>query len=466
MKFLNSLIAKGISRVILLTPNLLIAILLRLAIKQRKSNGKDTILYGKGSSKCTILALDSERYRGDIDILAKSEEFRVLHIRQGWQRLLIQVFLKGKYYIYEVENATNNTDLYNRHKKTQSLITDVLAKLYKIINVDCVTTVHFKYIPDYYWTVASESLNIPYIMLYRECNVMSPIIYDMVLSMMLSHDHFHGSHVIVHNQRCKDVFIESNFVEEEKITIASALRMDTLVKNINQGKYKNIAQEKKRKKFTLFYFPVNSSMFGSNNTSVDIKKYYPNGNYWDQKESFFTQLHESILKLAKENKDIDFVIKPKEIFMHEKSWNFYEKVVLESGVDIKKLDNYIVDAHADVHSLIAESNVVCGGQSSTTIESFLLGKRVILPVFCGYISTDYFKQLPWRNNLDLFDIAKDVAEFEEVFYDAMESAEINDDIMKERKELYLQCFDDLTGDAIGKYTKTIIDVVNQRRADR
>ena len=48
----------------------------------------------------------------------------------------------------------------------------------------------------------------------------------------------------------------------------------------------------------------------------------------------------------------------------------------------------------------------------------------------------------------------------------MESAEINDDIMKERKELYLQCFDDLTGDAIGKYTKTIIDVVNKRRVDR
>jgi hypothetical protein len=465
MKDLNTLILKIISQIITLMPGFLIAIFLRLAIKQRHANGKDTVLYKNKSNKYTILALDSERYRGDLDVLAKSDKFRVLHIRQGWQMLLIQANLKGKHYIHEFKNIDKNTDLYNKHKNTQLLITNVLTKLYKIISIDCVTTVHFKYLPDYYWTMASESLNIPYIMLYRECNLMSPIIYDMVLSMMASQGVFHGSHVIVHNQKCKDVFIQSNFAKENMITIASALRMDALVNNINQDKYKNITKENKRKKFTLFYFPVDSSMFGIKNNKVDVKKYYSSSNYWDKKERFFIQLHETILKLADENRDIDFIIKPKDIFMHEKSWNFYEKVVLKSGVDVKKLDNYIVDAYADVHSLIVESDVVCVGQSSTTIESLILGKRVIFPAFFEYMDTEYFKQFPWRNHLGLFDIATDAIEFEKVFYNAMQSVEVSDHIMEKRKELYLQCFDDLTGDAIGKYTKTIINVIEQHRCN-
>ena len=117
MKKINVLISRGISQAIHWTPNLFIALLLRLAIKQRKVDGKNTILYRRKSDKYTILALDSARYRGDIDILAKSDKFRVLHIGQGWQRLLMQVNLKEKYYIHDVKNAPNDTDLYNKHRK-------------------------------------------------------------------------------------------------------------------------------------------------------------------------------------------------------------------------------------------------------------------------------------------------------------------------------------------------------------
>ena len=48
---------------------------------------------------------------------------------------------------------------------------------------------------------------------------------------------------------------------------------------------------------------------------------------------------------------------------------------------------------------------------------------------------------------------------------AMQSqlTEISNEDMMRRRELYLQCFDDLTGNAAGKYTNTIINVINQRR---
>ena len=151
--------------------------------------------------------------------------------------------------------------------------------------------------------------------------------------------------------------------------------------------------------------------------------------------------------------------------MHEKSWKFYEQVVSESGIDVTKLENYIIDAHADVHNLIMESDVICGGQSSTTIESLFMGKRVILPLFCEYKNTDYFKQFPWKSYLDLFEVAEDMEDFERVFYKALQSTEVSEDAMKKRRNLYSICFDDLTGNAIGKYTKTISNVIklNQKK---
>ena len=48
---------------------------------------------------------------------------------------------------------------------------------------------------------------------------------------------------------------------------------------------------------------------------------------------------------------------------------------------------------------------------------------------------------------------------------AMQSqlTEISNEDMTRRRELYLQCYDDLTGNAAGKYTNTIINVINQCR---
>lgn len=467
MKKINFIISIVLSKILIILPNQIIAIIYSLLIRERLSNGKDQFPFKNKSNRYSILALDSERYRGDIDILSKCSEFRVLHIRQGWQRLLMQVYLKGKNYIDEVENAPKGSLLEKKHQQTKTLINDVLAKLFKILEIDCITLVHFKYIPDHYWVKASENINVPCIMLYRECNVMSPIIYDMVVAMMIKQKSFIGSHVIVHNKKIKNAFIEANFIDENKITVASALRMDKYLNK--KAKYLNAAKKQlelpKRRKFTLFYFPVNSSMFGSNNNSIKISDYYPNGSFWEEKERYFVQLHELILNLAHANRDVDFVIKPKENFMYEDSWKFYEKVVSESKVNIDKLDNYLVDPYADVHELIMESDILCGGQSTTSVEALFLGKQVILPLFCNYKNTEYFAQFPWKDYTDLFSLAENNLEFENHFYNALlkplDSGMQND---SRRQELYLKCFDDLEAQATEIYSKTIIEIINQRRS--
>lgn len=460
MKKINAFIGNFSAQLLRILPIFMIALFFRVIIKERLNNGKDRFVFQKKSKRYTVLALDSERYRGDIDILAQSNIYRVLHIRQGWQLIVVKAFLKGKHYVSEVENLDKNSILGKQHIKTKDFVFNILNKLFKMIDISCVTTVHFKYIADYYWVLSSEKLNVPWIMLYRECNVMSPIIYDAVVSMMKKQEPFLGSHVIVHNSKIREAFLESNFCLKNKITVASALRMDQLVKKSKELENSPISpNENKRKKFTLFYFPIDSSMFGSMNKSVDIQKYYPDGNFWINKEKYFTLLHQVILELAEENKDIDFVIKPKEIFLYDESWRYYQKIISNSSVDITKLKNYSIDPNANVHNLIEESDIICGGQSSTTIESIIMKKQMILPLFCDYQKTDYFAQFPWKDYLDLFNIVLNPQSFKDTFYKLINSHDINEDQMIRRKDLYLSCFDDYTGNALCLYTRTIEKVI-------
>ena len=86
-------------------PRVLIALIIRCFVKKRLKDGSDTIFYTNKSRKITILMLDSARYRGDIDILTKSDYFRILHVRQGVQNFLVNIFLKGD---IQIDKITNN----------------------------------------------------------------------------------------------------------------------------------------------------------------------------------------------------------------------------------------------------------------------------------------------------------------------------------------------------------------------
>jgi len=461
-KKVNTFIVGGLGLFIRFMPSIVIAFIVRLAIKKRDSYGKDSVFYRNNTKQYTVLALDSERYRGDIDVLAQQKELRVLHINQGWQVVLVLSTLKGGFSIGEVLDAKLGTKLYSKHQKTHVSHRKILSSLYKILKVDCVTTVHFKYIYDYYWTSESENLNVPFIMLARECNFFSPMIYGVIVEKMKAQSHFHGTHIIVHNKKCKEVYVDNDFCDADKITIASALRMDRFVRQLqSQEVITNHKKIKKNKTFVLFYFPVNSSTFNDVDPSVSLKN-----NYWDNRHKLFIDLHQSILELASHNRDINFIIKPKSNFMVEKSWRFYQEVIKNSGVNIAELDNYIVNADLDVSKLLIEADVVCGLQSSTTVEAAFAGKRVILPMFDGFRDTPYFGQFPWRNYIDVFDVAHDIYEFKDLVYDSFKNQTIPEGVQQRRKELFLSCFDDLTGQAAKMYTETIIDVIesNQQKA--
>ena len=449
------------------TPKIIIALIVRIFIKQRKYNGGDTIFYSKYSEKITILMLDSDRYRGDLEILSKSNKFRVLHIRQIFQSLLTNIFLKGDVTVQQLSNIKSTSNLYNQHTRTISLFRKVLKYIYYFINIDCVTTVHFKYVPDYYWTLISEELSVPYICLHRECNLLSPTIRDRVVRMMNLIGRFHGSHIVVHNKRCKEVFVETNFASNDQVTICGALRMDEIGSS-KLVQHNNFITDKK-KVFTLFYFPVVSTTFCIDKFGVE--KYGINTGYWitgksrrcwEFNESLFTLLHLKILSMAKKYEDIDFIIKVKPEFKKHYSWKFYENFLNDSDIDWNRLKNYRIESDVDVRSLINKSNVVCGLQSSTTVESIFMDKKVIIPLFKELHKTKYYDQFPWRDYEDLCCIVEDDVSFEREVLASFDSSLPEYIVDKDRsEELFKECFGFNDGESLSRYENIIIGIVSK-----
>jgi len=447
-----------ISLLLKFLPSLVSAFCLRFLIFEKKLNSKSTIFYKKTSKKPTMLALDCDRYRGDLEGLVETKKIRVLFISHTFQRFILRAYLPENVNIFDIQDIQNEK-LQNIDKDLTNRLKSILGFLKNIVHIDFVTNVHFKYIEDYHYTKTFEELGIPHIMLYRECNLMSPIIYDIVQRMMEKMGAFRGTHIIVHNDLCKKVFIDAGFATEDKLTVAGAIRMENFVKKFKFAK-SNI-KESNRKKFTLFYFPYDSSMFGSNNKNLDLSEYFPESNYWEKSREFFFKLHNTIIDLSINHPKIDFIIKPKFEFTKEKSWKVYQNLINTRFPDEKLPANYKIDPFADVHKLINESSLICGGQSSTTIESLFLNKPVIIPVFCKYRQTAFYKQFPWRDYEHLFQLTETredfIAYFERIFVDEEEYTIDREEV----KSLYVKIFSESSVNAKSNYVNTIMSVINK-----
>ena len=436
-------------------------------IKRRKGSANTL---NNNPYKTTILAINANMFRGDIECLAQVSKFRVLTLDNKWQAPLRAAFTSKKIEPLEYINAKVGSDIYNLKERINIFFDGFTSYLLKLIKVDCVITPNYRYMDDIFWVVSlTKKKRIPHVCLYREGLLCADRFYDGVT---VRHRLYKGcpvTHIIVHNQRCKDSFVESGYVTEGEVSVCGALRMDNLIKLLDSGKHGTISKDKgRRKRVILFYFPYNMSLFGKAKLAeienVFGDKYRYAESIWSQRISLFRDLHISFVQLAQRLPDVDFVIKPKRVYMTKNiSWDRYLKVVNETGIDLNKLKNYTIEPDANVHDLILNSDVVIALQSSTVLESAIAGKPVIFPLFYNYKNTDNFNDFGWRNHLDLFDVAESAEEMEAIIIKRLENPKIDKKIVEDRRELFKKWFYDLDGVALENYSETIENVVTSAK---
>jgi len=434
----------------------LLLVLLILANIKEKNNGKNKRFFSSPLNKITILALDKGRYRGDLDVLSSHNGLRVLSVGQrpfGW---LIKLFY-DELNILRYINAEKNSIDANNHKEAYNFIYEFLRRLYRYVSVDCVTTVNYRYLEDYNITKASESLGVPFIMLYRECLLSSDIMYEKTFYRTKNFfEKFTGSQIIVHNNKCKQMFVDSKYASSDNVSVAGALRMDKFLKLIKDNENNKHCMGKKT--FIFFYFHYDNALFGREKKStVDKSKYRTK--IWNDRDKFYIDLHNAIIELAVENPDVDFIIKPKKEMVNNKSWSFYENIINKSKVNIERLSNYRIDASLDISKSLVSSSIICAFQSSAMLEAAIANKRVIVPLFYNFSNTPYYNDFFWKNDTQLFDIATSKNDFKVLFRNILNNPTVSEDIKNKRIKLFERWFNSTNGDSLDKYYSIIKSVV-------
>lgn len=403
--------------------------------------------------KNRLLFLNDSKFRGDIDVIGKTKKFTIFTLSERWASILLASLYEGK------------LDILQYHLKGEEF-DDFYAKIAKLIKkylkINAVIIPNYRYGQDYPFVKSFKRNNVPVIIFYRECLLTFERMIDTVTK---RHQLFKGyphDLVLVHNNVTRKSFLDSGFTDSKKISAVGALRMDSFINKINK-----INSLPEKKQITLFFFDLNSSNFGKEKLSeMDLsfgKKYKYAGEIWKQRDDLFCDLHKSLIEIALENPEIDVIIKTKSRYLNEN--NITSKLLKDCfrsfNKDISEIKNYTITSDQNAQTLILESRVVIGMQSSTMLEAALANKNVILPLFYNYEKSPNYQDFHWGKHLDQFTITRDKAEFKKMILKILNSdTKIDNAISDKRKHLFKKYFSNLEPSATSQYIEKIQEIIS------
>jgi len=240
----------------------------------------------EGQKQITVLALSPEGFRGDLEALAGSGRCRVLVMSSTWQCRMLYVFYREGLRPRDYLNPNPGSIEMSFKKALQSFYRAVLPQVYRYHGIDCVISYHIRVPADVDWGVASQETGFPYIVFYREGLFASAHAMHKKMAVLFDRFGFWGTKLVVHNESCRQLCIDTGLVQREKIAALGCIRMDKFAGKIREAKPLNTA----RKKVTLF--------------PVSLKE----GSKFDFKLlPFFNGVHVALAELAKKFPDVDFV---------------------------------------------------------------------------------------------------------------------------------------------------------------
>ena len=416
---------------------------------------KEVMPLSRNSSKRvkTLLALKPNRFRGELEALAATDDFRVLKVPLEWQYKVLALFwhknsletnFRDRYF-----NPEGDSEIIELQTKVRSFLKIFLKALYKKLSIDGVIGAGVWYTQDLDWGWISKEIGVPYVILHRENLATNAKQREYYLNKFKRLNKFRGNHIIAHNLVMKELLIQSGFVSSDKVSVLGCIRMDNLIAQLKNLK----KQPKAREKVLLFSFHYGVGLQNVRNPGFVNRDL--------GLVNLFEHVHVSIAKLALKHKDIDFIIKPK--------WggNWIDEisyVLSKNSIEISDVDNLQVLVDIDVHDLIMEADVVCGYGSTTLLEAAIARKPVILPYFDEVLKPEYSDNIHFKEFLHIFDVANSVGDFGEFIIHRLANPEITEECMKERYAIFNQYISSMDGNALENYVREINQAISKVKA--
>ncbi len=395
-----------------------------------------------GEDRITVLALSPEGFRGDLEALAASGACRVLVMDSTWQYRFLYFFYREGLRVRDYLKAPADGEIMRSKQALQAFYRSVLPELYRHFGIDCVISYHIRMPADVDWGVASHDVGAPYVVLYREgLFASSPALQEMMAG-LFDRFGFWGTHLVVHNESCRQLCIDTGLAGPDTVSALGCMRMD--------GFLQRIAQQKRvpppRPKVALFP----TSLEDGGPLGLEL---------WP----FFSGVHVALARLAEQRPDVDFVFKPK-----PKDYPRWRQQVdsafAEAGIDAATLPNLVMDAELDAQDLILESSVVCGINSTTILEAAMAGKPVVVPFFQQLREQAYADSIKFHDAFAYLDVAEDSERFAALVEERLARPEVSDRDMAGRRAMFAKYVSDPDGGALQSYLSLLKRLVAEARA--
>ena len=400
--------------------------LFQIVTKRLETKGKSGGDESSSTGRCGVLALHTDLFRGDLEILATSNRLTIFQIPTYWQWQLVDVF-----YSEDVKRReTVEFDWYSGMTsgspdscavQLQNFLDEFLPRLYSKLGVHRVLVPNLRHLCDFDWIASTRRVGIPVVLLFRESLVLTAEEFAAVVS---RHERFGMllcDHIVAHNERIAEVFRKTDLIEPDRISVCGNLRMDQFAQHLRESR--TAVRSFRRQKVVLFYFPRNQRKFRC-----------------DEFAKIFDESLEVFVILARTNPDIDFLIKPKKEHLPEykraSNQPDLDTLIENFWPDFRAAPNFVIDPFANVHETILSADVVCGFFSSVLLEAALAGKPIILPLFEDFLRSPVGEHYPLKPYLHLFDVASSREHYRNLIESRLLSSTISERIQLERTHLF------------------------------
>jgi hypothetical protein len=271
-------------------------------------------------------------------------------------------------------------DVESKKRALRAFWVKALRPFLKMVQVDAVTTGNFSYAAEQELAAALEELGVPVVVLHKEC-LNTPRLeefYEAVYRQKKGP--FHGSLICTYNEGETQMQIAAGVSAEKNFVITGMPRLDAVHqarvgRTARSSVWQASAWRDNRPMILFFSFNAKTGLpFVSRKTARGSDELVDELERLTLQNLMVTS-HHLMLELARNNPDIDVVIKTKGNLRTDRSF--------EStwGNDFSPPENLHIIHGMDPVELIQRCTVVCGINSTALLEAIAMNKPVIVPRF-------------------------------------------------------------------------------------
>jgi len=322
----------------------------------------------------TILCLGRSIFLDDILALTQySKQHKYIYFHKGLLGKVVKKFLP---FAHLAEHNYYTEEKFKQGREnTRNFMRKMFPVLRSVLQFDAIMSGNIGYLDQQEFFVAARENNIPVIVLYKEGVAPKQHLNEFFASLYENHV-FHGELLLCYNNNIREALIEAgiNGLSQKKIITTGIPRLDSYI-------HEKISYDKQIVLFSFYPLDKFAYFIKSDEKLEPLNRI---------SELF----HYMVMKFAHEHTDWKVVIKTK---VADRYINYVNDIYAKYFQDTKT-DNLVITNNACSKSLILESKVILGYNSTVLIESILAGKNIITPDFQnilkGTVAWDYFSNYP------------------------------------------------------------------------